>query len=80
MTELILRINNPLELEQLLPILQQLQIRYQSRSVKQPQRKMDKKEAMLAKIQAGAFDIPNFDAFMHDFEDSRQDRQIIGRP
>ena len=52
MTELILRINNPLELEQLLPILQQLKIRYQSRSIKQPKRVV-KKEAILAKIQAG---------------------------
>ena len=78
MTELILRINNPIELEQLLPILQQLKIRYQSRSIKQP-KPLGKKEAVLAKIKAGAFNIPNFDAFIQDFEESRQDRPLPGR-
>ena len=79
MTELILRINNPLELDQLLPILKQLKIKYQSRSVKSPKKSVEKKEAVLAKIQAGDFNLPNFDTFMHDFENSCQDRELVGR-
>ena len=79
MTELILRINNPIELEQLLPILQQLKIRYESRSIKQPEKQTDKKSVVLAKIQAGAFNIPDLDAFMKDFENSRQDKPLLGR-
>ena len=79
MIELILRINNPLELDQLLPILKQLKIKYQSRSVKSPKKNGSKKDAVLAKIKAGAFNVPNLDTFMHDFENSRQDKPLVGR-
>ena len=71
MTELTIQIKNPFELEQLLPILQELKINYQSRTVKQPKRKVDTKEAILAKIKAGVFNIPHFPNFMQDFELSR---------
>jgi hypothetical protein len=79
MTELILRIENPFELEQLLPLLQQLKIKYQSRPIKAAPKKSRKKDAIIAKIQAGAFNLPNLEAFMLDFELSRQDKSLVGR-
>ena len=78
MTELILRINEPWELEKLIPILQQLQIKYQTRQLK-PMRNDNKREAVLTKIKSGALNIPDFENFIDDFEKSRQDRTIIGR-
>lgn len=78
MTELILRINEPWELEKLIPILQQLQIKYQMRQSK-PSKNDSKKEAVLTKIRSGALNIPDFENFIDDFEKSRQDRTIIGR-
>lgn len=78
MTELILRINEPWELEKLIPILQQLQIKYQTRQLK-PMKNDNKREAVLAKIKSGALNIPDFENFIDDFEKSRQDRTIIGR-
>ena len=78
MTELILRINEPWELEKLIPILQQLQIKYQMRQSK-PSKNDSKKEAVLTKIKSGALNIPDFENFIGDFEKSRQDRTIIGR-
>lgn len=78
MTELILRINEPWELEKLIPILQQLQIKYQMRQSK-PSKNDSKKEAVLTKIKSGALNIPDFENFIDDFEKSRQDRTIIGR-
>ena len=77
MTELILRINEPWELEKLIPILQQLQIKYQMRQSK-PSKNDSKKEAVLTKIKSGALNIPDFENFIDDFEKSRQDRTIIG--
>ena len=78
MTELILRINEPWELEKLIPILQQLQIKYQTRQFK-PTKNDNKREAVIAKIKSGALNIPDFENFIDDFEKSRQDRTIIGR-
>ena len=78
MTELILRINEPWELEKLIPILQQLQIKYQTRQLK-PTKNDNKREAVIAKIKSGALNIPDFENFIDDFEKSRQDRTIIGR-
>ena len=78
MTELILRINEPWELEKLIPILQQLQIKYQTRQLK-PMKNDSKREAVLTKIKSGALNIPDFENFIDDFEKSRQDRTIIGR-
>ena len=78
MTELILRINEPWELEKLIPILQQLQIKYQTRQLK-PMKNDNKREAVLTKIKSGALNIPDFENFIDDFEKSRQDRTIIGR-
>ena len=78
MTELILRINEPWELEKLIPILQQLQIKYQTRQLK-PTKNDNKREAVLSKIKSGALNIPDFENFIDDFEKSRQDRTIIGR-
>ena len=78
MTELILRINEPWELEKLIPILQQLQIKYQTRQLK-PMKNDNKREAVLSKIKSGALNIPDFENFIDDFEKSRQDRTIIGR-
>jgi chromatin remodeling complex protein RSC6 len=79
MTELVLRIENPFELEQLLPILQQLKIKYQARPIKATPKKRRKKDAIIAKIQAGAFNLPNLEAFLMDFELSRQDKPLVGR-
>ena len=78
MTELILRINEPWELEKLIPILQQLQIKYQTRQLK-PTKNDNKREAVIVKIKSGALNIPDFENFIDDFEKSRQDRTIIGR-
>ena len=69
MTELILRINEPWELEKLIPILQQLQIKYQTRQLK-PMKNDSKREAVLTKIKSGALNIPDFENFIDDFEKS----------
>ena len=69
MTELILRINEPWELEKLIPILQQLQIKYQTRQLK-PTKNDNKREAVIAKIKSGALNIPDFENFIDDFEKS----------
>ena len=79
MTELILRLNNPLELNELLPILTQLKIKYQLRTVKSSKKNAGKKESVIAKIQAGAFNMPNIDSFTKDFNESRQDRPLVER-
>ncbi len=79
MTELILRFNNPSELEELLPILTQLKIKYQLKVVRISKKNIGKKAAVITKIQSGAFNIPNLDTVMQDFNESRQDHALIGR-
>jgi hypothetical protein len=78
MTEVILKINEPWELEKLIPILQQLQIKYQTRQIK-PKKNDSKKEAVFAKIQSGALNIPNFDEFIKEFDENRHYSTIEGR-
>ena len=79
MTELILRINNSLEFDQLLPILTQLKISYRVLPEKIAKKNLVMKDAVIAQIKAGVFDIPDLDAFIRDFEQSRQDRPLFGR-
>ena len=79
MIELVLRIPSPHILDKLLPILQRLKIKYQTRTIAPLKKDMSKKAAIITKIQSGAMNLPNFNQTMTDFEESRQDRVLYGR-
>jgi hypothetical protein len=79
MVELILRLPSLSVLDKLLPLLQQLKIPYQTRNIEPIQADLSKKEAIIAKIKRGELNIPNFEAMMADFEESRQDVPLYGR-
>ncbi len=79
MTELIIRIDNPLTLEQLLPVLQQLNIGYKTRAIEAKAKNKSKKAAIIAKMEAGAFDLPHLATWMDEFQQSRQDSLLVGR-
>jgi hypothetical protein len=79
MIELILRLPSLRVLDKLLPILQQLKISYQTRTIEPIKVDASKKDAIVAKIQSGAMNIPDFDQTMFAFEESRQDSVLYGR-
>ena len=79
MIELILRLPSLRVLDKLLPLLQQLKIPYQTRTIEPIKADLSKKEAVIAKIKRGELNIPNFEAIMTDFEESRQDAPLYSR-
>jgi hypothetical protein len=79
MVELILKLPSLSVLDKLLPLLQQLKIPYQTRTIEPINADLSKKEAIIAKIKRGELNIPNFEAMMTDFEESRQDVPLYGR-
>ena len=79
MIELILRLPSLRVLDKLLPLLQQLHIPYQTRTIEPVEKITAKKAAIVAKIQSGAMNLPNFDQLMLSFEESRQDNSLYGR-
>lgn len=80
MIELILRLPSLRVLDKLLPMIQQLQIPYQTRTIEEPVTNINTdKEDIFVKIQNGDLDIPNFEQFMVEFEKSRQDRKLPSR-
>ena len=79
MIELILRLPSLRVLDKLLPLLQQLHISYQTRTIEPVEKTAAKKAAIVAKIQSGAMNLPNFDQLMLSFEESRQDNSLYGR-
>ena len=79
MIELILRLPSLRVLDKLLPLLQQLHISYQTRTIEPVEKTDAKKAAILAKIQSGAMNLPHFDQLMLSFEESRQDNSLYGR-
>ncbi len=79
MIELILRLPSLRVLDKLLPLLQQLHIPYQTRHIEPIKKDMSKKATIIAKIQSGAMNLPDFDQVMLSFEESRQDNSLYGR-
>ena len=79
MIELILRLPSLRVLDKLLPIIKQLHISYQTRSIEPIKQDVTKKAAIIAKIQSGAMNFSNFDHIMAAFEESRQDAPLYGR-
>jgi hypothetical protein len=79
MVELIIKLPSLSVLDKLLPLLQQLKLSYQTRTIEPINIDLSKKEAIIARIKKGEFNIPNFEATMADFEASRQDAPLYGR-
>jgi hypothetical protein len=79
MVELTLRLPSLRVLDKLLPLLQQLNISYQTRTIEPPVVDLTKQEAVFAKINAGVLSFPNLEETMRDFEESRQDNVLFGR-
>ena len=76
MTELVLRLPSLHVLDKLLPLLQQLNISYHTRTIEPLADNGSNEDDIFAKIQNGALDLPNFEATMLAFEESRQDRDL----
>jgi hypothetical protein len=79
MVELILRLPSLRMLDTVLPFLKKLKIPYQTRTIEPLTADASKKATVIAAIQSGAMNIPDFDRMMSDFEESRQDRPLYGR-
>jgi hypothetical protein len=79
MIELILRLPSLNVLDKLLPLLQQLHIPYQTRTIEPIKADNSKKAAIIAKIKNGDLNIPNLEETMTAFEASRQDVPLYGR-
>jgi hypothetical protein len=79
MVELTLRLPSLRVLDKLLPLLQQLNISYQTRTIELVPNTGSNDEDIFAKIQNGILDLPNFEETMTAFEESRQDRDLYGR-
>ena len=76
MTEIIFKIKEPIELEKLFSVLEELKIEYRTRTQKTSKKKQLNNDNIFEKIKNGALDIPDFDKFMLDFEESRKDRPL----
>jgi hypothetical protein len=79
MIELVLRLPSLRVLDKLLPLLQQMNISYQTRTIEPQSDSGSTDEDIFAKIQNGILDLPNFEETMTAFEESRQDRELYGR-
>lgn len=80
MIELVLKLPSVRVLDKLLPILQQLGISYQTRTIEPITVDTSKNEEdIFMKIQNGLLDFPNFEETMLAFEESRQDTHLYGR-
>ena len=80
MTELVLRLPSLHVLDKLLPLLQQLNISYHTRTIEPLVESGSNEDDIFAKIQNGILNLPNFEETMTAFEESRQDRPLHGRP
>ncbi len=79
MTEVIIKIKEPSELQRLYSFLEQFKMEYRFKTQSAPTKKKGDIDKVLKLIDSGAFEIPNFDEFMADFEENRQDRPLPGR-
>lgn len=79
MVELTLRLPSLRVLDTLLPLLQQLNISYQTRTIELVPNTGSNDKDIFAEIQNGILDLPNFEETMTAFEESRQDRDLYGR-
>jgi hypothetical protein len=80
MIELVLRLPSLRVLDKLLPLLQQMNISYQTRTIEPINDKsLNEEEDIFDKIQNGILDLPDFEGTMTAFEESRQDRPLYGR-
>jgi hypothetical protein len=80
MIELVLRLPSLRVLYTLLPLLQQLNISYQTRTIEPINDKpLNDDDDIFAKIQNGILDLSHFEETMTAFEESRQDRHLYGR-
>ncbi|MDZ7878855.1 MAG: hypothetical protein U5L45_14335 [Saprospiraceae bacterium] len=66
-------------LDKLLPLLQQMNISYQTRTIDPILENGSNDNDIFAKIQNGLLDLPNFEQTMVSFDESRQDRQLYDR-
>jgi hypothetical protein len=76
MTEVIVKINEPIQLEKLSSFLKNLKVEYRTRVPKPRKKKVEVKEDIFELIKKGALNIPDFENFMKEFEESRQDRPL----
>jgi hypothetical protein len=76
MTEVIVKINEPMQLEKLSSFLKNLKVEYRTRVPKPRKKKVEVKEDIFELIKKGALNIPDFENFMKEFEESRQDRPL----
>jgi hypothetical protein len=79
MIELTLQLPSLRVLDKLLPLLQQHNISYQTRTIELVSDKGATDEDIFTKIQNGILNLPNLEETMKDFEESRQDRELYGR-
>lgn len=80
MIELVLKLPSVRVLDKLLPILQQMNISYQTRTIEPiAVDAAPNEEDIFVKIQNGLLDLPNFEETMIAFEESRQDDRLYGR-
>jgi hypothetical protein len=79
MIELVLRLPSLRVLDKLLPLLKQMNISYQTRTIEPILDNGAMDDDIFVKIQNGALDLPNFEETMTAFEESRQDRDLYGR-
>lgn len=80
MIELVLRLPSLRVLDKLLPLLQQLGISYQTRTIEPiTANNTSNDDDIFAKIQNGILDLPDFEETMMSFEESRQDGKLYGR-
>ena len=77
MTKIILEISEPSQLDKLYAYMNRLKMNYKVQPVlSKEEKRQEKLEDIFEVIRSGAMDIPNFDNFMKEFEESRQDRPL----
>jgi hypothetical protein len=77
MTKIILEINEPSQLDKLYAYMKRIKMNYQVQPVlSQEEKRQSKLDEIIKVIESGALNIPDFDNFMKEFEESRQDRPL----
>jgi hypothetical protein len=77
MTKIILEINEPSQLDKLYAYMNRLKMNYKVQPVLTKEEKRQAEIEEIFKVfHSGAMDIPDFDNFMKEFDESRQDRPL----
>jgi hypothetical protein len=80
MTRIILEINESLQLEKLYAYMKRIKMNYQIQPVlSQEEKRQSKLDEIIKVIESGALNIPDFDNFMKEFEESRRYSTVEGR-